>query len=162
MTGAVEPSGNGGEVFGDQTPQPQWLMHDDYFLMYSPEDFGSFVNNLECASFAIWDDSENPDLKDWVENFDFEAVSFTEPTGMVFGGEMDFVESPKDFGLEYSVCFFQDGWEEVRCATTRDNLRRFDTVTFAADSIPEVGEVDLGSLLDTPIMAMPGIDNVFG
>ena len=89
-------------------------MHDDYFLMYSPEDFGSFVNNLECASFAIWDDSENPDLKDWVENFDFEAVSFTEPTGMVFGGVMDFVESPKDFGLEYIVCFSPSPRHEVK------------------------------------------------
>jgi hypothetical protein len=34
--------------------------------MAIPEDFGTFVNNVESASFAIWDDSENPDLKNWV------------------------------------------------------------------------------------------------
>ena len=109
-----------------------------------------FVNNVECASFAIWDDSENPDLRHWVHNFDFEAVTFAEPTGMVFGGVMDFVESPIDFGLDYSVCFFQDEWEEARCAAAQDNLTQFSTITILADSIPEAGELGAGSLLVAP------------
>ena len=48
------------------SPEPKWLMHDDYTSMATPDDFGSFVNNVESASFAIWDDSENPDLRNWV------------------------------------------------------------------------------------------------
>jgi hypothetical protein len=45
-------------------------------------------------------------LKAWELDFDFETVKFTEPTGIVFGGVVDFVESPIDFGLNYKVCLF--------------------------------------------------------
>ena len=74
--------------------------------MAIPEDFGTFVNNVESASFAIWDDSDNPNLTEWVDNFDFEAVKLTEPNGMVLGGVIDFFKTPIDFGLDYKVCFF--------------------------------------------------------
>lgn len=163
MGGAVEQD-NGEAVEGGEIPQPQWLMHDDYVLMATLDDFGTFVNNVECASFAIWDDSENSDLKQWVQNMDFEAVMFTEPTGMVFGGVMDFLVSPIDFGLDYSVCFFQDGWEEARCAAAQDNLALFSTGTIPAEAIPEAGElVDAGSLLVTAQKGQaPGIENIFG
>ena len=45
-------------------------------------------------------DYENPDLRRRVLNFDFESISLTAPTEMVFGGLMDFVEGKINFGLD--------------------------------------------------------------
>lgn len=138
-------------------------MHDEQILISTSKDFGSFDNNFEFASFAIWDDSENPELKAWELDFDFETVKFTEPTGIVFGGVVDFVESPIDFGLNYKVCLFQDGWEEARCAAVHHNMSMFTTEIIRADLIPEDGELfDAGSLFAQPEFGMPGIDNTFG
>ena len=131
--------------------------------MASPEDVGTFVNNVESASFAIWDDSDNPNLTEWVEKFDFEAFKLTEPNGMVLGGVIDFVKSPVDFGLDYKVCFFQDGWEEAKCAAIHHSMSMFTSEIIRADSIPEDEElVDVGSLFTLQPVGMTGINNIFG
>jgi hypothetical protein len=47
-----------------------------YITIPSDEDFGDFTNNISYAGFALWDDTDNSVLRDWIDNFDWTAVEF--------------------------------------------------------------------------------------
>jgi hypothetical protein len=47
-----------------------------YVTIPSDEDFGDFVNNVAYAGFSLWNDSENTELSDWIDYFDWTAFDF--------------------------------------------------------------------------------------
>jgi hypothetical protein len=110
----------------------------------SEEDFGDFANNVAYAGFALWDDSENTDLQDWVENFDWAAVDFPEPTGEVFGGGIGFIEVPQSEDI-YVACFYMEEVDEVVwCAYADGNLETSTGSFDPADMPEEAGPTDAG------------------
>lgn len=68
--------------------------HDVFTEITIPDDetFGDFVNNIDNASFGLWDDSDNADIADWIDQNDFTDAGFGEPTLEVFGGHVGFIE----------------------------------------------------------------------
>ena len=97
VQGQPEPPISGGDVW-DQTPEPD-MWHDAYEEMTIPDDefFRGFVNNVDYAGFGLWDDSDNATIQDWVDAHDFTDASFNEPTGVVFGGTIGFIEEVSDY-----------------------------------------------------------------
>ena len=50
-----------------------------YITTPSNRDFGDFANNVSYAGFALWDDTENTKLQDWIDSIDWTAVDFPKP-----------------------------------------------------------------------------------
>jgi hypothetical protein len=99
----------------DPAPMPDYPEDKEFYTRIeipSDEDFGDFPNNIAYAGFALWDDSENTDLQDWVDAIDWDAVDFPEPNFEVFAGGVGFIEEPSDYDTTVA-CFYMDDIDEV-------------------------------------------------
>ena len=114
-----------------------------YVNIPSDEDFGDFANNVALAGFALWGDSENTDLQDWIAANDWDLLDFPEPTGEVFGGFVGFNERPQPEDI-YSACFYMEEVDEVVWCALGDGNGVSYTATFDPAEIPEDGPEDAG------------------
>lgn len=59
----------------DPAPIPGFSTDQEFYTYLnipSDEDFGDFANNVDYAGFALWDDSENTKLQDWIDAIDWD------------------------------------------------------------------------------------------
>ena len=59
----------------DPAPMPAYPEDKEFYTgiaIPSDEDFGDFPNNIAYAGFALWDDSENTDLQDWIDAIEWD------------------------------------------------------------------------------------------
>ena len=72
------------------------------------EEKADFPLNVHWAGWAVWDDSENADLAEWVKNSGWSGMKDNEPCGWVVGAEIDLTNAPNDFDFYVAGISFDD------------------------------------------------------
>ena len=131
----------------DPAPMPVFPEDKDFYThiaIPSDEDFGDFPNNIAYAGFALWEDSENTDLQDWIDAIDWEAVDFPEPNFEVFGGGVGFIEVPNDEDTTVA-CFYMADVDEVVWCAGGSSAFGYGTSTVGLADVPEDGALDISA-----------------
>ena len=105
--------------YDEPAPMP-WFREDPnfYSMITFPDDesFGDFKNNIAHAGFAMWVDTDNTDLTDWIDSFNWKSVDFPKPNYEVFGGGVIFDNEPTA-EEKYSTCLYMEEYDPtVWCA----------------------------------------------
>jgi hypothetical protein len=135
--------------FLDPAPMPAFPEDKEFYTAIaipSDEEFGDFPNNIAYAGFALWEDSENTDLQDWIDVIDWDAVDFPEPNFEVFGGGVGFIEEPSSgaSGVDATVaCFYMADVDETVWCAANSPAFGYTTSTVDLALMPEDGALEI-------------------